>query len=108
MPSWFQLSALFEHQTKKVLAYKPSCKRYFLNLTQQKANFVKRTHTFSRWVQGVFANTCKVIHVRPNSSCIEFWKMCIPRVKDVNFETAEHLLSQHQPVFAQVRDLRHV
>ena len=107
MMSWFQLNALFEHQTATTISYKPSCKRYFLHRSKQAADFVKRTNSFSRWVQGVFA--CKVLHVRPNSSCLKFWTMCIPiQLKEVLFETSEQLLLQHQPMFAQVKDLRYI
>ena len=109
MMSWFQLNALFEHQNDFVISYKPSSKRYFLNSTQQRTDFVKRANSFSRWVQGVFTESCRVLHVRPCSSCIKFWTMCLPiQIKPVCFETADVLLSQHQPTYAQVRDLRHI
>ena len=109
MMSWFQLNALFEHQHDFVISYKPSSKRYFLNSSQQRTDFVKRANSLSRWVQGVFAESCRVLHVRPCSSCIKFWTMCLPiQIKPVCFETADVLLSQHQPTYAQVKDLRHI
>ena len=104
--SWFQLSILFEHQTRLPgISYKPSSKRYFLASNADGKNFVKRTNNFSRWVQGVFPQ-CKVLHVRPHSSAISFWTMCLSmKVKPYAVELMDQLLSQHQNTFTQVRQL---
>ena len=104
--SWFQLSILFEHQTRLPgISYKPSSKRYFLASNADRKNFVKRTNNFSRWVQGVFPQ-CKVLHVRPHSSAISFWTMCLSmKVKPYAVELMDQLLSQHQNTFTQVRQL---
>ena len=104
--SWFQLSILFEHQTKLAgISYKPSSKRYFLAPAVGRKNFVKRTNNLSRWIQGVYPQ-CKVLHVRPNSVAITFWTMCIALpAKQHLVELMDALLSQHQPTFSKVREL---
>eukprot|EP00435_Cladocopium_sp_Y103_P015856 s1818_g3.t3 len=108
MLSWFQLRILFEHQTGLAgVVYKPSSKKYFLSAMADRPDFVRRTNCLSRWTQGVYGSNVKVLHVRPCSTSIKFWCMCIPvRIKSVWHELSEQLLLQHQPVFAQVRELR--
>lgn len=111
MISWFQLSALFEHQTGLAgIRYKPSSKRYFLADMHDRGDFVKRTNNFSRWTQGIFGNNhCKVLHLRPSSSCIKFWTMCLPmHIRQVHHEAMESLLGQHQTSYTKVGDFKYL
>ena len=104
--SWFQLNALFEHQTQLPgITYKPSCKRYLLATRTERKNLVKRANHFSRWVQGTYPQ-CKVLHVRPHPTTISFWTMCVNmKVKQYAVEIMDQLLSQHQATYTQVRQL---
>jgi hypothetical protein len=111
MISWFQLSALFEHQTGLAgIRYKPSSKRYFLADRLDRGDFVKRTNNFSRWTQGIYGNAnCRVLHLRPCSASIRFWTMCIPmHLKPEHHDTMEELLGQNQKTYSKVGDFRHV
>ena len=109
MISWFQLNVLFEHQLGFTVRYKPSSKRYFLE-KNHKADFAKRSNHFSRWTQGVFGPTnCRVLHLRPTSTCLKFWTMCIPMclLPGVH-DLMEQLLGQHQRSFSAVGDLKFI
>lgn len=107
--SWFQLSILFERQTQLPgVEYHASKKRYTLADRKTRKDFTKRTNQLSRWVQGVFPD-CRPLHLKPHSSPISFWTMCASiRVRDTEVELMDHLLSQHQKIFTQVRQLRDV
>ena len=110
MISWFQLSALFEHQTGHGgIMYKPTCKRYFLATRDNRGDFVRRTNCFSRWTQGVYGSNCRVLHLRPRSSCIRFWTVCIAiRLNMGCYTLSDSLLAQHQPSFNAVRDFKNI
>lgn len=109
MISWFQLSILFEFQTGLPgIENRPSSKRYFMADQATRKGFVKITNQLSRWIQGIFGDRCKVQHVRPYSSFSQFWTMSVPMaIRPAWHELAENLLTQQQPTFSQVRDLRH-
>ena len=103
--SWFQLNKLFEFQTALPgIGYQPSKKKYFILSKGTSKDFVRRSNHFSRWIQGTYK--CKVLHLRPFSSVISFWTMCVAmRVKPFLAELMDELLRDHQPVYTQVRQL---
>ena len=109
--SWFQLYALFEHQTGLPgVINNPKTKQWTCLTTRSQQNFVQRTNRFSRWVQGAISaagGCCQPKHLRPQSQAIQFWTQCLLlRLPGQMLETADALLIAHQPHFTNVQSLR--
>lgn len=108
--SWFQLNALYENSKLPVLSYSQSTKRWSThNDTPKKGNFVTRTNSLSRFLQGMYAVAempCRVYHIRPNSECIQFWTQCLAvQIRGESWKLSEALLQEEQAVYKKVNAL---
>jgi len=111
--SWFQLNALYENSKLPVLSYSKSTKRWSThNDTPKKGNFVTRTNSLSRFLQGMYAVAempCRVYHIRPNSECIQFWTQCLAvQIRGESWKLSEALLQEEQAVYKKVNALRSI
>ena len=111
--SWFQLNALFEHQTGlKGLHYITKSKQWQQLAMQSDANFVQRANRLSRWLQGCInhhGGSCYPKHLRPQSQAIQFWTQCIQvRIPCNLLSLSDDLLCAHQPHFRTVQAVRGV
>ena len=110
--SWFQLNALFEFQTASKGVKHIKSKKQWENASDQAVlpDFVARTKSFSKWLQGVaheLQNPIEPKHLRPNSQSICFWSMCVPvRISKVNYTLMEEVLKSSAPRFLNVKALR--
>ena len=109
--SWFQLNALYENAKLPSLSYSKSTKRWSTkNAEPRQGTFVTRTNSFARFVQGMYMVadlTCHVLHIRPNSECIQFWTQCLAvKIRRRSLELSEALLQENQAVFRSVNALR--
>ena len=73
-------------------------------------DFVARTKSFSKWIQGVAQDRsqfCTPLHLRPDSEVIQFWTMCISvRVKQELVQLMEDVLRNAAPRLKTVKSLR--
>lgn len=110
--SWFQLNALYEYQTNaKGVKYNKSRKTWEDAAGNTKStDFVARTKSFSKWVQGALASQSKPIqplHLRPASSILQFWTMCVPLCMKQELLTAtDEVFQSSAPRLTTVRSLR--
>lgn len=109
--SWFQLNALYEDAKLPTLSYSKHSKRWSTQHSVPKSgNFVTRTNSFSRFIQGMYmvaASQCKVMHIKPNSECIQFWTQCLAvKIRMESWKRSEALLQENQAVYRKVNALR--
>ena len=109
--SWFQLNALFEHQTGLPgVINNTKTKQWSCLACRTQQNFVQRTNRLSRWIQGVVASSggsCRPRHLRPQSQAVQFWTQCLRiRLSGELLDLADRLLSAHQPHYNSVQSLR--
>ena len=110
--SWFQLNALFEYQTQsRGVRYNKSRKKWENGKDYKKLqDFVTRTHGLSRWVQGVAnekGSSCKPVHLRPHSTVLTFWCMCLPiHIQPAQAILADEILRCSATTLTSVKTLR--
>ena len=110
--SWFQLNVLYEYQTNSAgVRYNKSRKKWENASAHTKsADFVARTKSFSKWIQGALQSQDKAIHplhLRPSSVTLQFWTMCAPiRMRKHLMQTTDEILQSSSPRLSTVRSLR--
>lgn len=110
--SWFQLNAVYEYMTgSKGIRHNKSRRKWEDGCNHLKAvDFVARTKSFSKWIQGVAQDRsqfCTPLHLRPDSEVIQFWTMCISvRVKQELVQLMEDVLRNAAPRLKTVKSLR--
>ena len=112
--SWFQLSMLYDYQVQHPGYRYFKSKKRWLEVTKdmKAANFLGRTNSLARFIQGLFEmakQTCKVLHVRPASMAIGFWTQCVAiKLRSDLYDVAEQLLREHQSCFKNVRSMKNL
>ena len=110
--SWFQLNALFEHQTSLTGLDLTKQKQWRLLPHRSKLNFVQRTNKLSKWLQGAINDAggqCRPKHLRPQSQTVQFWTQCLMlRIPSGLLQLADDLLCAHQPHYRSVQALRSI
>ena len=110
--SWFQLYALYEYQTGLTgMRHVRQKKQWVSGAKDVKyVDFVRRTNYFSDWVQGILklcSRPGKFLHLRPESSCLQFWTQCIClRIRTGVLNRADEILMMQQPKVNSVKALR--
>lgn len=98
----YQLNALFEEQTKsKGFQYDAYLKKWQTAPKTTIDNFVRRTNSFSSYIQGVLSCTGikqTTKHTRSSSCVLSFWTRCVPvSMPQSLWHQAEQLLLQRAP-----------
>jgi hypothetical protein len=110
--SWFQLNILYEFQNNTAgVRYNKSRKKWEnASASTKSADFVARTKSFSKWIQGALqsqAHAIQPLHLRPSSEPLQFWTMCVPiRIRKHMRDTSDEIFRSSAPRLTTVRSLR--
>ena len=110
--SWFQIYALYGYQTGcKGVRHQTKKKKWIDGKNDVKyVDFVRRANYLSDWIQGVWKSNsrpCTLLHLRPESNCIQFWTQCVSlRIRFGALQLADDILLDSQKKINSVRALR--